>query len=79
MVRLDGWQGETWDLEGKNDSSMINIVTCELVVGLRNRALLGSRPLNASRPNTRCATTGEAMSSPCRAELHRALLHKRPR
>jgi hypothetical protein len=30
-------------------------------------ALLGSRPLNASRPNTRCAAVGEAVSSPCRA------------
>jgi hypothetical protein len=42
-------------------------VICQPIVGLRNRALLGSRPLNASRTNTCCVTTGEAMSSPCRA------------
>jgi hypothetical protein len=41
-----------------------NIVTCQPIVGLRNRALLGSRPLNASRPSTRCAAVGEAGSSP---------------
>jgi hypothetical protein len=39
--------------------------------GLRNRALLGSRPLNASRPNTRCAAVGEAVFAPCRAEQNR--------
>jgi hypothetical protein len=42
----------------------LNIVTCQPIVGLRNRALLGSRPLNASRPSTCCATVGEAGSSP---------------
>jgi hypothetical protein len=31
------------------------------------QGLLGSRPVNNSRPNTRYATTGEAVSSPCRA------------
>jgi hypothetical protein len=40
--------------------------------GLRNRALLGSRPLNASRLNTRCAAVGEAVFAPCRAEQNRA-------
>jgi hypothetical protein len=39
-------------------------VTCQPIVGLRNRALLGSRPLNASRPNTCYAAVGEAGSSP---------------
>jgi hypothetical protein len=38
------------------------IVTCQPTVGLRNRALLGSWRLSASRPSTRCA----AVSSPCR-------------
>jgi hypothetical protein len=33
--------------------------------------LLGSRPLNASRPNTRCAAVGEAVFAPCRAEQNR--------
>jgi hypothetical protein len=42
----------------------IYIVTCQPIVGLRNRALLGSRPLNASRPNTCYAAVGEAGSSP---------------
>jgi hypothetical protein len=45
----------------------VNNVTCQPIVGLRNRALLGSGPLNASRPNTPYATTGEAVSPPCRA------------
>jgi hypothetical protein len=44
-----------------------NIVTCQPIVGLRNRALLGSRPLNALRPNTPYATIGEAVFIPCRA------------
>jgi hypothetical protein len=62
----------------------INIVTCQPIVGLRNKVLLGSRPLNASRPNTRCAAVGEAVFAPChavpcRAEPHRPLLHSRPR
>jgi hypothetical protein len=43
-------------------------VTCQPIVGLRNKALLGRRPLNASRPNTRCAAVGEAVFAPCRAE-----------
>jgi hypothetical protein len=30
--------------------------------------LLGSRPLNASRPNTRYAAVGEAVFAPCRFE-----------
>jgi hypothetical protein len=47
------------------------IVTCQPIVGLRNKALLGSRPLNASRPNTRCAAVGEAVFAPCRAEQNR--------
>jgi hypothetical protein len=42
-----------------------NIVTCQPIVELRNRALLGSRPLNASRPNTRYAAVGEAVFIPC--------------
>jgi hypothetical protein len=45
-----------------------NIVTCQPIVGLRNRALLGSRPLNASRPNARYAAVGEAAFTPCRFE-----------
>jgi hypothetical protein len=72
---------------GRKGTAMYRRVTCQPIVGLRNRALLGSRPLNASRPNTRCAAVGEAVSSPCpavpcravRAEPHRALLHSRPR
>jgi hypothetical protein len=44
-----------------------NIVTCQPFVGLRNRALLGSRQLNASRPNTCPAAVGEALFAPCRA------------
>jgi hypothetical protein len=63
----------------------LNIVTCQPIVGLRNRALLGSRPLNASRPNTRYAAVGKrcllrAVSSrgrlktgPCRVALHRSV------
>jgi hypothetical protein len=47
--------------------SYICSVTCQPIVGLRNRALLGSRPLNASRPNTRYAAIGEAVFTPCRA------------
>jgi hypothetical protein len=39
-------------------------VTCQPFVGLRNRALLGSRQLNASRPSMRCAAVGKAGSSP---------------
>jgi hypothetical protein len=42
---------------------MKSIVTCQPIVGLRNRALLGSRQLNASRPSTRCVAVGEAVSS----------------
>jgi hypothetical protein len=42
------------------------IVICQPIVGLRNRALLGSRPLNASRTNTRYATIEEAVFTPCR-------------
>jgi hypothetical protein len=56
--------------------------TCQPIVGLRNRALLGSRPLNASWPSMRCAAVREAVSSramPWRAKPHRALLHSRPR
>jgi hypothetical protein len=49
------------------------IVTCQPIVGLRNRALLGSRPLKASRPNTRYATIGEAVFTPCRAVPCRAV------
>jgi hypothetical protein len=45
-----------------------NNVICQPIVGLRNRALLGSRPLNASRPNTRYAAVGEAVFAPCRFE-----------
>jgi hypothetical protein len=45
-----------------------DIVTCQPIVGLRKKSLLGSRPLNASRPNTRCAAVGEAGFAPCRAE-----------
>jgi hypothetical protein len=43
-------------------------VTCQPFVGLRNRTLLGSRPLNASRPSTRCAAVGESVFAPCRFE-----------
>jgi hypothetical protein len=57
-------------------------VTCQPFVGLRNRSLLGSRQLNASRLNTRSAAVGEPVIAPCRvvpcrAEPHRALLHSR--
>jgi hypothetical protein len=45
---------------------MNNTVTCQPFVGLRNRALLGSWPLNALRPNTRYAAVGEAVFTPCR-------------
>jgi hypothetical protein len=44
-----------------------NIVTCQPSIGLRSRALLGSRQLNASRANTRSAAVGEAMFAPYRA------------
>jgi hypothetical protein len=46
-------------------------VTCQPFVGLHNRALLGSRQLNASRPNTRYAAVGDAVFAPCRAEQNR--------
>jgi hypothetical protein len=46
-------------------------VTCQPIVGLRNKALLGSRPLNASRPNIRCAAVEEAVFALCRAEQNR--------
>jgi hypothetical protein len=49
----------------------MRIVTCQPVVGSRKRALLGSRPLNASGPNTRCAAVEEAVFVPCRAEQNR--------
>jgi hypothetical protein len=57
-------------------------VTCQLIVGLRSRALLGSRQLNASRTSTRSAAVGEAvfalcLAVPSRAEPRRALLHSR--
>jgi hypothetical protein len=42
-----------------------NIVTCQPNVGLRNRALLGSRPLSTLRPSARCAAVGEAVFAPC--------------
>jgi hypothetical protein len=47
------------------------IVTCQPIIGLRNKALLGDRPLNASWPNTFCAAVGEAVFAPCRAVLSR--------
>jgi hypothetical protein len=53
--------------------SCIYIVTCQPIVGLRNRALLGSRPVNNSRLNTRYATIGEAAFSPYRAEPNRTV------
>jgi hypothetical protein len=43
-------------------------VTCQPIVGLRSRVLLGSRPLSASRLNTRYAAVGEAVFAPCRLE-----------
>jgi hypothetical protein len=48
----------------------IYIVTCQPIVGLRNKVLLGSRQLNASRTSTRCAAVREnrVRSVPCRAE-----------
>jgi hypothetical protein len=49
------------------NNNIKNIVTCQPIVGLRKKALLGSRPLSTSRPSTRCAAVGEAVSSPCRA------------
>jgi hypothetical protein len=48
------------------------IVTCQPSVGLRNRALLGSRQLNASRPSTRCSKGSGVCSVPCRAVPCRA-------
>jgi hypothetical protein len=62
LTQLDYLLEQDWITRGNN-------VTCQPIVGLRNRALLGSRPLNASRTNTRYATTGEAVSSPYRAVL----------
>jgi hypothetical protein len=59
---------QSWKEIGKK---IFNIVTCQPIVLLRNRTLLGSRPLSASRPNTRCAAVGEAVSSPCRAVPNR--------
>jgi hypothetical protein len=53
------------------------IVTCQPFVGSRNRALVGSRQLNASQLNTRSAAVGEAVFAPCQAGPHRALLHSR--
>jgi hypothetical protein len=43
-------------------------VTYQPIVGLRMGAFLGSRPLNASRPNTRYAAVGETVFTPCRFE-----------
>jgi hypothetical protein len=48
-----------------------NILTCQPIIGLRNKVLLGGRLLNASRPNTLCAAVGEAVFAPCRAVLSR--------
>jgi hypothetical protein len=48
-------------------------VTCQPIAGLRNRALLGSRPLNASRPNTLRHSRGSGVCYvPCRTEQSRA-------
>jgi hypothetical protein len=44
------------------------IVTCQPIVGLCNGALLGSWPLNASRPNTHYAAVGEVVFALCRFE-----------
>jgi hypothetical protein len=49
------------------------IVTCQPFVGSRNRALLGSRQLNASRTTTRSAAVGKAVFAPCRALPCRAV------
>jgi hypothetical protein len=49
---------------------ILYIVTCQLIIGLRNKALLGSRQLNASRPSTRYAV-GEVVFAPCRAKQNR--------
>jgi hypothetical protein len=46
-------------------------VTCQPFVGSRNRALLGSRQLNASRKSTGCAAVEEAVFAPCSAEQNR--------
>jgi hypothetical protein len=75
IVRL---RKTTMSISGSAELSKIlfwdlHTVTCRPIVGLRNRALLGSQPVNNSRPNTRYATIGEAVFSP-----HRALLHNRP-
>jgi hypothetical protein len=47
-------------------------VTCKPIVGLRNKALLGSRPLNVSQLNTHCVAVGESgvCTVPCQAEPH---------
>jgi hypothetical protein len=50
----------------------VDIVTCQPIVGLRNRALLGSRPLSALRPSTRCAGGGVFFVL-CHPELNRTL------
>jgi hypothetical protein len=43
-----------------------DIMTCQPFVGLRN-GVSRHRPVNNSRPNTRCAAVGEAVFAPCRA------------
>jgi hypothetical protein len=53
---------------------LIHIVTCRPTVGLRIRTLLGSRPVNTSRSNTRYATIEEVVFSPCRAVSSRTVI-----
>jgi hypothetical protein len=53
---------------GVKTKTYVDSVTCQPIVGLRNTELLGSRSLNASRPNTRYAAVGEAVFTPCRFE-----------
>jgi hypothetical protein len=48
-------------------TALYYIVTCQPIVELRNKALLGSRQLNTSRTSTRSAAVGEAVFAPCRA------------
>jgi hypothetical protein len=58
-----------WKFFFINDGSCSEYTeTCQPIVGLCNRALLGSRPVNNSRPNTHYATIEEAVFSPCHAE-----------
>jgi hypothetical protein len=55
------------NVHAPTEDKIYDIVTCQPIVGLRSKALLGSRQLNASRTSTRSAAVGEAVFAPCRA------------